>query len=285
MARKRNSGSKKKRGRPPKATRQSPTPIVPLPQMITSPSRGENQRREMPNLIDVNLNTVLNEELVTPTRAAVSPTLSDPTTARLVETTELPVSTGGAARSSGSPVHRLDPTARRLDLQDPPVVADWEEEDDKIQEETDVEVPIEEEDGPVDSYANVLKGNRLAVNGLVLEYEAPATDENGLCVCFTDEELEEETNEWMNSIVFYVLGAEHSFIYMEQFVAKTWGKTAKPTLHQAPNGFFIAKFSSQEECEQVMEGGPYSLKSQPIIMSKWSEDFEYKKVKLTKAPI
>lgn len=47
-----------------------------------------------------------------------------------------------------------------------------------------------------------ISGNRLAMNGLTLDYA-----EEGMCL--SDEDLQEETL-WQHSLVIYVIGADHT---------------------------------------------------------------------------
>lgn len=85
---------------------------------------------------------------------------------------------------------------------------------------------------------------------------------NGVCLSFSDEELEEETGKWSNSLVFYVIGADHTLVYLDNFIAKAWAAVDKPVLHQYDECFFIARFKSAEECDKVLVGGPHTVKNQ-----------------------
>lgn len=65
------------------------------------------------------------------------------------------------------------------------------------------------------TYVNVLQGNRLASNGLLLDYEVPTVGEEGVCASFSDEDLEEESKKWQHTLIMYVIGAEHTIGYLE----------------------------------------------------------------------
>ncbi|KAL6536728.1 hypothetical protein OROMI_026309 [Orobanche minor] len=127
----------------------------------------------------------------------VSTVSSGPTIARPESATVPPANSGGAIRVDREPGGR--PTARRLDLQG-----------DKVQTTVD--------DESDESYAAVLSGNRQAENGMLLEYVAPDMDEEGMCVCFSDDDLAEELEKWKPSLVMYVIGASHTLVYMKAWV-------------------------------------------------------------------
>lgn len=113
----------------------------------------------------------------------------------------------------------------------------------------------------------------------------PIVDVGGLCVELSDDGIVEESNKWKHTLVMYVIGAEHTLGYMEQFVAKAWSHLALPVLHQYDNTFFLARFDSAEACARVFNAGPFFIKSQPVVLKEWSPNFEFKQELLTKLPI
>lgn len=112
-------------------------------------------------------------------------------------------------------------------------------------------------------------GNRLVANGLALDYDVPGMDDEGICVSFSDDDLATETKKW-----------EHTLGYMEMLVDKAWGSLAVSVLHQFDDGFFIA-----EDCDLAMSSGPFTVKNQPLILKKWTLNFEFKHDQLTTLPI
>lgn len=96
-----------------------------------------------------------------------------------------------------------------------------------------VGAPEEAIDVPVNrDNATVFAGNWLASNRLSLTYDAPNMDDDGVCINFSDDDLEEETQKWEHSLVTYVIGAEHTLGYMEVFLEKVWDKLVVHVIHQ-----------------------------------------------------
>lgn len=85
----------------------------------------------------------------------------------------------------------------------------------------------------------------------------------------------------MNSLLLYVVGAEHSLSYLQGFVDKAWKNHAIPILHQVDNEFFIARFNTAAECALVLDGEPYTIKNPPVILKSWTPNFDFTKEKIT----
>lgn len=58
-----------------------------------------------------------------------------------------------------------------------------------------------------------------------------------------------------------------------------------PTIHVHEDGFFIMRFNTDEECEEILKGGPYFLNKAPMIVKKWDKNFDFKDEILRVIPV
>ncbi|KAL6500903.1 hypothetical protein OROHE_025100 [Orobanche hederae] len=214
----------------------------------------------------------------------VSPAGTDLTVAHPVVATVSPANTGGAIRNNDQA--NRQPAARRLVWSGNEPAGEDESESGEIPNPENIQQVTEENPAPEihqpESYARAAKGNRLATNGILLDYVAPLMDDEGVFVELDKEDVEAETGKWKQSLVLYVVGADHTMGYLEQAISKLWGDFAVPTLHQYDNSFFIARFDSQDECDLILDNGPYFIKNQPMVLKQWTPQFEFKEYQLTK---
>ncbi|KAH0722882.1 hypothetical protein KY290_005538 [Solanum tuberosum] len=105
----------------------------------------------------------------------------------------------------------------------------------------------------------MFKKNRNAGNGMALEYITPQFVEGEIVVQLEKEEVERETEKWNSALIVYAIG-------------------------EFP-GYFIVKFQSLEDTEEILMVGPYSINYRPLILKKWSADFDFSKEFPTDIPL
>ncbi|KAL6584553.1 hypothetical protein OROMI_003842 [Orobanche minor] len=285
-----------KRGRPPNVRRQPIQAALPVRTLASTPVTSNRSRGEGRDPIPCGVRSgAINnpDSAATPTqvnRATISPALLTLVAMQQVTEENIPVISEGVSSTPNQADNQS--ITRRLVAEHPPVEQTVQhpaiealevipEEQPEIRPEIDLE-DNKEEAPEKETYADILRGNRLAGNGFDLSYTVPTVDDSGICISFSDDEIGEEVQKWQNSLVFYIVGAEHTLAYMEQYIEKIWGEMVVPVLHQHDNGFFVARFENEEDCDLVFSSGPYTVKSQPMILKKWYVDFDFKHEKLTK---
>ncbi|PKU69120.1 RNA exonuclease 1 [Dendrobium catenatum] len=66
---------------------------------------------------------------------------------------------------------------------------------------------------------------------------------------------------------------------------KLWPLKGSMTLLSLADGFFLLKFTSPEDLESVLSGGPWFILGKPFILQRWSPKFKPKRDEATPIPI
>ncbi|XP_070053974.1 uncharacterized protein [Nicotiana tomentosiformis] len=72
---------------------------------------------------------------------------------------------------------------------------------------------------------------------------------------------------------------------MERYIASVWNFVAKPKVYFHNNGYFVVRFNSIEDRDEVLYSGPHMLNNKPIIVKMWSADFDINKEVLQTIPV
>ncbi|KAH0732720.1 hypothetical protein KY285_011784 [Solanum tuberosum] len=104
-------------------------------------------------------------------------------------------------------------------------------------------------------WMNLFKGNRLATQGMTLQYVALLVRNGEIVVELCKTEVELETQKWEHSLIVYVLGLN------------------LPLRH------------SKEDMDEVFYAGPHMLNQNPIIVKKWTSNFYFNKEMMQTIPI
>ncbi|GAA0158931.1 hypothetical protein LIER_38755 [Lithospermum erythrorhizon] len=71
---------------------------------------------------------------------------------------------------------------------------------------------------------------------------------------------------WKFVVVGYVLGLNPSFREMENFVTMRWNLLGNIEVHRMSSGIFVFNCSSEEDKLEIIERGPWSFSSRPLIL-------------------
>ncbi|XP_059310372.1 uncharacterized protein LOC132061616 [Lycium ferocissimum] len=114
------------------------------------------------------------------------------------------------------------------------------------------------EKSPAAPWASLFAGNRVASNSMSLDYITPAVVDGNLVVQLEkDEQAQEEEN----------------------------GKVASPVLYYHEDGYYIAKFQSVADMQEIVYSGPYCLNNKPLILKQWTLQFDLSKEFLSEIPL
>ncbi|XP_020702249.1 uncharacterized protein LOC110113881 [Dendrobium catenatum] len=102
---------------------------------------------------------------------------------------------------------------------------------------------------------------------------------------FKDEDLSEGLSVWSFSLVGYSLGPRPYYERLLAAMKKVWILKGSFSLLSLTDGFFLIKFTNQEDYDLVWSGGPWFLLGKPFILQKWSPKFQPKRDELSSIPI
>lgn len=86
-------------------------------------------------------------------------------------------------------------------------------------------------------------------------------------------------------MVIYVVGGLTSSDILRGFIRKHWTTVNMPVIHAHEDGYFIVKFADEKECSEIISGGPYFLNTAPMVVKKWSTNFDFQEEIMRVIPV
>lgn len=149
---------------------------------------------------------------------------------------------------------------------------------------TDKAAPLTIESTPMGSWKDkVISANTKP--GMQLKFVPPIIENGELVVHIETLDLENLSTVWENYVVLYVVGENTRVDIIRGFIRKYWHHVRMPNIHPHKDGYFILKFSSENECNSILTGGPYFLNKAPIVVKKWNTEFDFKAEILRVIPV
>lgn len=62
---------------------------------------------------------------------------------------------------------------------------------------------------------------------------------------------------------------------MDNFVTNVWNFVKKPQILYHVDGYYVFRFVSIEDREELMQAGPYAYHNKPFIIKHWIMDFVF----------
>ena len=122
------------------------------------------------------------------------------------------------------------------------------------------------------SYAGVTSGVQNDNTKGKSNFRTLKTDNvfTGVDVSIPRKVVQSVSAEFENTLYVYVIGKRIAFPVVEYFVRNNWAKYGLKRVMMNANGFFFFKFDTQVGLDTVIEGGPWMIKNNPIILKKWT---------------
>ncbi|KAL5153328.1 hypothetical protein HKD37_19G052907 [Glycine soja] len=140
-------------------------------------------------------------------------------------------------------------------------------------EETTILMEKKIDDGQQKLWVDVVNENRNPAKGMPLKYFAPQIVNGEVEVMIEDEDIESELKFCDITLIMYVLGADMSMHSVKHFMMQNWNFVPLPDMYYHDEGYFLLRFSSHREREEVMMRGPYTIRNMPAIEFEWKPEF------------
>ena len=103
-------------------------------------------------------------------------------------------------------------------------------------------------------------------------------------VIIPQDEVETISARFEHSLYGYFVGQRPAFPVVQNFVRNVWKKygLTHVMIHQ---GFFMFKFSSRDGMENVLNQGPWRIRSVPLILHVWNPNSDLSKEDIKKVPV
>ncbi|CAI8601156.1 unnamed protein product [Vicia faba] len=121
------------------------------------------------------------------------------------------------------------------------------------------EIEVEETAMPENAklWVDVISGSCKTENGKALKFVAPIIVNGEAVVEIEEEDVAGERRFWETSLIMYAIGGDLSMTAVKNFMAKEWNFVKLPEMFYNDEGYFILKFKTKKEREEVMLQGPY----------------------------
>lgn len=113
-------------------------------------------------------------------------------------------------------------------------------------------------------------------SGMQLKFIPPVIENGFQVVHIESSDVVELVKLWKLAVVVYVVGGNVTIDIIKGFIRKHWSVVDMPTIHLHEEGYFIMKFKSDDDCDEIIRGGPYFLNKAPMIVKKWTPNFDFK---------
>ncbi|GJV82914.1 hypothetical protein Tco_1522812 [Tanacetum coccineum] len=137
---------------------------------------------------------------------------------------------------------------------------------------------------PKSSFVNVVSAGKTnpKINFRVLYNEERVEDTNFVLPV---KDVEIAHNRFANSLVGFFVGKRVAFPLVMNYVTNTWTKFGFQKVIKDDDDVYYFKFTSTTGLEQVLEKGPWMIRNQPLIFTKWAPNLELAKDAVTKVPV
>lgn len=99
---------------------------------------------------------------------------------------------------------------------------------------------------------------------------------NGKCVAHIDKvEVGKLCDIWANVVVVYVVGQTPIIGTIIRFITLEWNTVAKPKVFLHEYGYFLVKFESLRNRNEILYSGPFTLNNRPMIVKAWTPSFNF----------
>ena len=108
-------------------------------------------------------------------------------------------------------------------------------------------------------WSSFFKKNTLTEKGMTLSFVAPII-KDGVAVAKLDrEDVIKMSKVWEFAVVMYVVGDAPTVLSLHKFIALAWKSIAKPVVYYHDDGYFIVKFRSEDDFNEVINTYPLAM--------------------------
>ncbi|KAL2921508.1 Chlorophenol O-methyltransferase [Bienertia sinuspersici] len=132
---------------------------------------------------------------------------------------------------------------------------------------------------------SLFAGSKLAAKGESLSFISPVVVNGKAQARLSQAAVEVENAKWEAFAIVYVIGDTPTIATMGRYVEKEWNFVSKPTIFLHDEGYFLIRFVSKEDRDEVFFSGPHSFYGVPTVVKKWEADFDIQKQALKVVPL
>ncbi|XP_058766287.1 uncharacterized protein LOC131639859 [Vicia villosa] len=134
-------------------------------------------------------------------------------------------------------------------------------------------------------WVDVIRGNRQTANGKVIQFVVSAIVDGVKEVEIEIEDMESEIRYWDTALIMYAIRGNLSMHPVKNYMRKMWSFVQFPEIFYNEEGYFILKFKTDEEREEVMMKGLYTIHNMHMVILEWRPDLSMARDMLRIVPI
>jgi hypothetical protein len=139
--------------------------------------------------------------------------------------------------------------------------------------------------GTPSSWKEICSMGRQVNEDCILQFHAPLIDDKGIYASIPKSAIDANVNKWCNTLVGYVMGDRPFYSQLKGCVGRLWRPTCSLEIHSRENGYFFFKFGSKDECDRVLNEGPWLFDGRLIILKPWSPNIGLERDILSTVPV
>lgn len=117
---------------------------------------------------------------------------------------------------------------------------------------------------------------------LTLSFEKPDSTHHGSVAKLSKDDMAEER--WKNTLVGYFIGIKPQISVVRTELTNAWRSQHGVLFANLGKGFIMFKFQNPEECQRLLEKGPWFLFGHPLILERESALLNYQKEEIKSMP-
>lgn len=124
-------------------------------------------------------------------------------------------------------------------------------------------------------WVDVAAGKTLTVKGAALKFVPPLLKKGKKVATLDQDEVNKLFEPWSTAIILYVVGQTPTIGALTRYIEYQWNHVSKPKIFLHDRGYFIVKFASIYDRNEILYAGPRMINSRPMVLKTWTPDFDF----------
>ncbi|CAK8533412.1 unnamed protein product [Lathyrus sativus] len=111
---------------------------------------------------------------------------------------------------------------------------------------------------------------------MAVNFVTPTLVNGEIEITIEESNVIEELEFWENAMILFSLEDTLSMNVAKKFKEMSWNFVSMPDLYYNEEGYFIVRFRTCEDKENVVAQGPYFIYGKPLFLRQWTTEFKIK---------
>ncbi|XP_021854596.1 uncharacterized protein [Spinacia oleracea] len=138
---------------------------------------------------------------------------------------------------------------------------------------------------PKKPWASLFSGEALTSKGTSPSFIAPSISDGKPVDVLDRMDISKMAKQWDSAMILYVVGEKPSIGAVIRYIEKEWRNVSKPQVYLHDEGYFVIRFKTRNERDNVLVDGPYTFFGKPMVIKPWSANFNFQEEILRVIPV